>query len=103
MSSGIVRNLPEAPHRALKLRAAQHGRSTEPEIRLVLENAVAPKIGLGSALLAIGQKLGELSLNSHATIAPLNRRTLILAAVHRERKTLTARPCALHYFRAARI
>ena len=54
MSSVTVRNLPEATHRALKLRAAQHGRSTEAEIRLILENAVAPKVGLGSALVAIG-------------------------------------------------
>jgi plasmid stability protein len=63
MSSVTVRNLPEATHRALKLRAAQHGRSTEAEIRLILENAVAPKIGLGSALVAIGQQLGGIDLD----------------------------------------
>jgi len=62
MSAVTVRNLPEATHRALKLRAAEHGRSTEAEIRLILENAVAPKIGMGSALLAIGQKLGGVEL-----------------------------------------
>jgi plasmid stability protein len=62
MSSVTVRNLPEATHRALKLRAAQHGRSTEAEIRLILENAVAPKIGIGSALVAIGQQLGGIEL-----------------------------------------
>ncbi len=103
MISVTVRNLPEATHRALKMRVAQHGRSTEAEIRLILENAVAPKIGLGSALLAIGQTWGRMRSTSQATIAPLNRRTLILAAVHRQRKTLTARPCALHFFSAARI
>ncbi len=58
MSAVTVRNLSEATHRALKLRTAQHGRSTEAEIRLILENAVAPKIGMGSALVAIGQKWG---------------------------------------------
>jgi plasmid stability protein len=63
MSAVTVRNLPEATHRALKLRAAQHGRSTEAEIRLILENAVAPKIGLGSALVAIGQSLGGVELD----------------------------------------
>jgi plasmid stability protein len=47
----------------LKLRAAQHGRSTEAEIRLILENAVAPRIGMGSALAAIGQKLGGIELD----------------------------------------
>jgi len=63
MSAVTVRNLPEATHRALKLRAAQHGRSTEAEIRLILENAVAPRIGMGSALAAIGQKLGGIELD----------------------------------------
>lgn len=63
MSAVTVRNLPEATHRALKLRAAQHGRSTEAEIRHILENAVAPRIGMGSALEAIGQKLGGMELD----------------------------------------
>jgi hypothetical protein len=31
--------------------------------RLILENAVAPKIGLGSALVAIGQTLGGVDLD----------------------------------------
>jgi antitoxin FitA len=63
MSSVTVRNLPEATHRALKLRAAQHGRSTEAEIRLILELAVAPKVGIGAALAAIGQSLGGIELD----------------------------------------
>jgi plasmid stability protein len=63
LSAVTVRNLPEATHRALKLRAAQHGRSTEAEIRLILENAVAPKIGLGTTLMAIGQELGDIELD----------------------------------------
>jgi len=54
MSAVTVRNLPEETHRALKLRAAQHGRSTEAEIRSILELAVKPKNGVGSALAAIG-------------------------------------------------
>jgi plasmid stability protein len=62
MSSVTVRNIPDATHRALKLRAAQHGRSTEAEIRFILEGAVAPKVGLGSALVAIGQSLGNVDL-----------------------------------------
>lgn len=33
MSALTVRNLPDETHRALKLRAAQHGRSTEAEAR----------------------------------------------------------------------
>jgi plasmid stability protein len=60
-----VRKLPEETHRALKLRAAQHGRSTEAEIRAILEEAVRPKVRvkIGSELAAFGQRLGGLDLN----------------------------------------
>jgi antitoxin FitA len=58
MSAVTVRNLPEETHRALKWRAVQHGRSTEAEIRDILENAVRPKVGMGTALSAIGRSLG---------------------------------------------
>ena len=57
MPSITVKNLPEATHRALKLQAAQHGRSLEAEIRFILEAAVAPRVGLGSALAEIGRSL----------------------------------------------
>ena len=63
MASVTVRNLPEETHRALKLRAAQHGRSTEAEIRYILESAVRPKVGIGSALAAIGHSLGGAELD----------------------------------------
>jgi len=36
MPAITVRNLSEETHRALKVRAAQHGRSTEAEIREIL-------------------------------------------------------------------
>jgi antitoxin FitA len=62
MPAVTVRNLPAATHRALKLRAAQHGRSTEAEIRDILEAAVRPRVGLGSALAAIGHELGGVEL-----------------------------------------
>ena len=60
MSVVTVRNLPEETHRALKLRAAQHGRSTEAEIREILEEAVRPRtrIKIGSELAAFGQSFG---------------------------------------------
>lgn len=75
MSSVTVRNLPEETHRALKLRAAQHGRSTEAEIRNILQSAVQPKLGIGSALAAIGHSLGgvELDLRRDATSAAAAR------------------------------
>jgi plasmid stability protein len=54
-----VRNLPEEVHRALRLRAAQHGRSTEAEVRALLEEAVKPqgRLKLGSMLADIGRKV----------------------------------------------
>jgi plasmid stability protein len=64
MAVVTVRNLPEETHRALRLRAAQHGRSTEAEIRVILEDAVRPegRVRIGSALAAFGQRLGGLDL-----------------------------------------
>ena len=60
MSVVTVRNLPEETHRALKARAAKHRRSTEAEIRFILENAVRPKdrVKLGSLLVQIGREVG---------------------------------------------
>lgn len=60
MGTLTVRNLPEDVHRALKLRAARHGCSTEAEVRSILESAVKPKdrLRLGDALAAIGGKGG---------------------------------------------
>lgn len=58
MSSITVRNVPEEVHRALRVRAARHGRSTEAEIREILAAAVKPegRVKLGSLLADIGRK-----------------------------------------------
>lgn len=55
-----VRNLPDEVHRALRVRAAQHGRSTEAEVREILEKAVKPesRVRMGDALFALGRKIG---------------------------------------------
>ncbi len=65
MAAVTVRNLPEETHRALKLRAARHGRSTEAEIREILEEAIRPKdrIKVGSELAAFGRRFGGLDLD----------------------------------------
>lgn len=65
MAVVTVRNLPEETHRALKLRAAQNGRSTEAEIRQILEEQVRPpgRIQVGSALSAFGKRVGGIDLN----------------------------------------
>ena len=39
MAAVTIRNLSDAAHRALKARAAQHNRSTEAEMRAILEAA----------------------------------------------------------------
>ena len=63
MSSVTIRNLPEETHRALRVRAAMHGLSTEAEIRVILENAVRPesRVKLGSLLASIAREAGGLS------------------------------------------
>ena len=60
MSVLTVRNVPDDVHRALRLRAAQHGRSTEAEIRDILEAAVKPKerVKLGSLLAEMSRRAG---------------------------------------------
>jgi plasmid stability protein len=65
MAAVTVRNLPEETHRALKLRAAKNGRSTEAEIRVILEEAVSPKtrMKIGSELAAFGRRYGGIELN----------------------------------------
>ena len=65
MAVVTVRNLPAETHRALRVRAAQHGRSTEAEIREILEQAVRPstRLKIGSELAAFGQRLEGLELD----------------------------------------
>lgn len=64
MSAITVRNVPDQVHRALRMRAATHGRSTEAEIREILENAVnlEGRIKLGSLLAEIGREAGGFDL-----------------------------------------
>lgn len=54
-----VRNLPDEVHRALRVRAARHGRSTEAEVRAILQEAVKPpgRLRLGSWLADIGRQV----------------------------------------------
>lgn len=74
MPAVTIRNLPAATHRALKARAAKHGRSTEAEIRAIIESAVRPasRVRLGSELAELGRKYGgvELSIERDRTSTP---------------------------------
>ena len=58
MAMLTVRNLPEEVHRALRVRAAQHGHSMEAEVRDILESAISPKgrVKLGSLLADMGRQ-----------------------------------------------
>jgi plasmid stability protein len=55
-----IRNLHDDVHRALRVRAAQHGRSTEAEVREILAMAVKSetRVRLGDALAALGRTIG---------------------------------------------
>ena len=60
MAMLTVRNLPDDVHRALRVQAAQHGRSTEAEVREILAMAVKPetRVRLGEALASLGRNIG---------------------------------------------
>lgn len=60
MAMLTVRNLPDDVHRALRVRAALHGRSTEAEVREILAIAVKPeaRVRMGEALAALGSTIG---------------------------------------------
>ena len=55
-----VRNVPDEVHRALRVRAAQHGRSTESEVREILASVVKPasRLRLGDALASLSREAG---------------------------------------------
>jgi antitoxin FitA len=60
MAMLTVRNLPDEVHRALRVRAALHGRSTEAEVRAILTDAVKPaqRLRLGDTLAALSREVG---------------------------------------------
>ena len=78
MSAIVVRNLSAETHRALQARAAQHGRSTEAEVRAILDEAVRPitLVKLGSALAALAQPFGGLDLEISRDRTPAEPITL---------------------------
>lgn len=60
MAMLTVRNLPDDVHRALRMQAALHGRSTEAEVRDILAAAVKPeaRVRMGDALAALSRDIG---------------------------------------------
>ncbi|MFW0795911.1 hypothetical protein AAFP30_19015 [Gordonia sp. CPCC 205515] len=60
MAAITVRGLSDETHRALKARAELHNRSTEAEVRAILDEAVSPaeRVKLGTLLAEIGKEAG---------------------------------------------
>jgi len=60
MATLTVRNLSAETHGALRMRAARHGRSTEAEVRVILEETVRPpkRLKIGSEMHRIAQEVG---------------------------------------------
>jgi plasmid stability protein len=63
MASITIRNVPDEVHRAIRVRAAMHGRSAEAEIRDILEQAARPegRVKLGTLLASIASEAGGLT------------------------------------------
>ncbi len=77
MTAVSIRNLPEETHRALKIRAAQHNRSTEAEMRAILEAAVRPvgRLLLGTTLADMSRRIGLTNTDVEALLDQTRDRT----------------------------
>lgn len=76
MAMLTVRNLSDEVHRALRVRAAQHGQSMEAEVREILESAISPegRMKLGSLLADMGRQ-ASLSDEEFAVFEQVRDRT----------------------------
>jgi len=65
-------------HRALRVRAAHHGRSTEAEIRAILDTAVRPpaRVKLGSLLADIAREASGLTETESETFTQLRDKSI---------------------------
>ncbi|MQY20529.1 FitA-like ribbon-helix-helix domain-containing protein [Nocardia macrotermitis] len=69
MRNVTIRNLSDEVHRAIRQRAATHGRSVEAEMRAILADAVQPpdRVELGAMLTAVGREIA-LTDEEHALL-----------------------------------
>lgn len=76
MPAVAIRNLSEEAHRALKVRAAQHNRSAEAEMRAILEAAVRPegRLRRGTALSEASREMGVTNADIEALEQALDAR-----------------------------
>lgn len=72
MAAITIRNLSSETHRALRVRAAGHGRSTEAEVRSILDEAVRPagRVKMGTALIDLFRPLGGVDLDAERDRSP---------------------------------
>ncbi|MES0873714.1 FitA-like ribbon-helix-helix domain-containing protein [Sinimarinibacterium thermocellulolyticum] len=65
MPTLTIRDLPLDVHQALKTRARAHGRSTEAEVRAILQDAARPEgdVRVGDLLVSIGKSIGGVELD----------------------------------------
>ncbi len=77
MPSITIRNVPDEVHRAIRVRAALHGRSAEAEIRDILEKAARPegRLKLGTLLASIACEAGGLTESEVEQINQLRDKT----------------------------
>jgi antitoxin FitA len=73
MAAITIRNLPEETARALKARAVRAGRSTEAEVREILNAAVKPPVSMGIALAALGKRVGGVDLSRRRKRSPARK------------------------------
>lgn len=75
MAAVTILNLSDETHRAIKARAAKNERSTEAEIRAILNAAVRPveRIKLGSALREIARAHGVTNADVEALEQAMER------------------------------
>jgi plasmid stability protein len=73
MATVSVRNIPDAVHRALRVRAARHGRSVEAEIRQILAQAAHAGEGVrvGTQLRRYAREIGGVELQLRRDKAPI--------------------------------
>ncbi len=73
MAAVTIRNLPEETHRAIKARAKQHGRSTEAEIRHILDEATRPqnRVKLGTELANFARQFGGVDVDFNRSPSPI--------------------------------
>ena len=73
MATITVRNLPDEVHRAIRIRAAQHGRSTEAEVRAILAQTVhsPDRLRLGTELRRYAGQFGGVELEVRRDPRPI--------------------------------